>query len=77
MNGPQHYALSEELLRGSYVPLGVRRPDEPAYGGRPSAQEVAVAQVHATLALAAATADAGMSWDGSIRNDVEWREVVK
>lgn len=45
MTGPQHYAAAQSLVERS---LGVE-PDEAAY-------LVARAQVHATLALAAATA---------------------
>ncbi len=74
MNGPDHYREAELLLR----------PRTKFYNGgqteaeiMPSAQEVAVAQAHATLALAAATVDAGMRYDGSIRHEDQWREVVK
>lgn len=76
--GPEHYAQAEHLLRGNYAPIGSRGSDEPtAYDGNPGPEKVAMAQVHATLALAAATVDVAMTWDGAIRNEDEWREVTK
>ena len=48
MNGPQHYAEAERLLVGRAVPNSNRRA--------PTDADIAAAQVHATLALAAATA---------------------
>lgn len=66
MTGPEHYREAERLL--------ARRPD---FDGRPDASppwesDVRIAQVHATLALAAATAVSGPgsgTWP-------QWREVV-
>lgn len=49
MNGPEHYAEAERLLL-----LAAGSPDPAGAGGRLVAQ----AQVHATLAQAAATVDA-------------------
>lgn len=51
MNGPQHYAMAETLLRGA----GDINADGDFL--------VALAQVHATLALAAATAQPMVSLD--------------
>lgn len=53
MNGPEHYREAERLLQGSvdYYNGGQSRVDR-----RPTPEQVAEAQVHATLALAAATA---------------------
>lgn len=73
-SGPEHYAEAEKLLRGTYVPDAVRH--EFSYDGKPSPEDVAKALVHAQLAVAAATADAAMQWDGAIRNDLEWGKVT-
>ena len=55
MNGPQHYAEAERLLAGAMLDdLTV----EDGYLG-----EIAAAQVHATLALTAATVRTGTSGD--------------
>lgn len=67
MNGPEHYREAERLLT------------------RAADAETAVAlyllsraQVHATLALAAATVDAsGFGVPGEVRNEAAWREAVK
>jgi hypothetical protein len=48
MTGPEHYIEAERLLSG--------RNSLPEYDARPTAEDIAAAQVHATLALAAATA---------------------
>ena len=52
MNGPEHYAAAEEFLAAAKAD-GVE-PGEPV-----QVSHLAAAQVHATLALAAATAMAG------------------
>lgn len=52
MNGPEHYAAAEEFLAAAKAD-GIE-PGEPV-----AVSNLAVAQVHATLALAAATAMAG------------------
>lgn len=49
MNGPEHYAEAEQLLAFA---------DSPAAVVMGLARVIAAAQVHATLALAAATAEA-------------------
>ncbi|MFD4672380.1 hypothetical protein ACFWNN_21810 [Lentzea sp. NPDC058450] len=50
MNGPEHYAAAQEYLAAA-------KADGVEPGG--AASNLAIAQVHATLALAAATAMAG------------------
>ena len=52
MNGPQHYREAEELL------AAVTNSDGSISFGDGGEEYVAAAQVHATLALAAATAEA-------------------
>jgi hypothetical protein len=47
MTGPEHYTEAERLIRGPYA------------NDTDAADSLAEAQVHATLALAAATASAG------------------
>ena len=81
MTGPEHFAEAERLLDG---------PDPSAYDfqgsgrdefERDRADNVACAQVHATLALVAATLDAAeqvnteriVGYPAEIRN---WREVI-
>jgi hypothetical protein len=55
VNGPEHYREAERLLAQSHVPASKR-----AKTGWCTADElVAAAQAHATLALVAATAQAG------------------
>jgi hypothetical protein len=54
MNGPEHYAEAETLLRESRG--GIRTP-QTAASEATRANTLAAAQVHATLALAAATID--------------------
>lgn len=54
MTGPEHYLAAQGWLKDSSQPLGSER----------RAQQLAVAQVHATLALAAATAMAGYDATG-------------
>lgn len=74
MNGPEHYKEAERLLAG----VGPR--EMPGGGthesfGPETVSRIQRAQVHATLALAAATVDVGMKYDGEIRNDTAWRAV--
>jgi hypothetical protein len=52
MTGPEHYREAERRLRGTRASGGQDRPT--TYS--PTPDDIAVAQVHATLALAAATA---------------------
>lgn len=74
---PEHYAEAERLLRGNYVPIGVRGAEEPtAYDGKPSERAVAQAHVHATLALAAATVNAA-GWSHEVRNETAWTAVTQ
>jgi hypothetical protein len=51
MTGPEHYREAERLLAGTHFQI----EGEPFYN-HPSERDIAAAQVHATLALAAATA---------------------
>ena len=66
MTGPEHYAEAERLLKGAntYVDLARDTADAenwPAYKAAQWAAEhvISLAQAHATLALAAATVEAG------------------
>jgi len=66
-SGPEHFKAAEELIAGVEQYGGDFTPE-----GR--ADQIAIAQVHATLALAAATATGAndhpaVDWD-------EWRAVV-
>lgn len=69
MTGPEHYTHAEQLL-------DMAGDDEP--GSDVERYRVAAAQVHATLALAAATADqAVMRWIGDeARTDREWTKAI-
>lgn len=70
MTGPEHYEMAETLLAGTQ--------EKNFYGDvrtePPTPESVAKAQVHATLALAAATATAGymelqangLAWDKAV-----------
>jgi hypothetical protein len=67
VNGIEHYKKAEEAL--GYAAEGKFGSDEERYN-------LAVAQVHATLALAAATAptivppsEDGAAWDSAIRSE--------
>lgn len=64
--GPEHYRAAEQLLTRA---ADAETPIADYFLQR--------ALVHATLAKAAATIDVGLSYDGSIRNDDQWREVTK
>lgn len=61
MTGPEHYAMAERLLKG--VTLHGAHPDGSPIIRIDEPQAIAAAQVHATLALAAATA-LGRQGDG-------------
>jgi hypothetical protein len=66
MTGPEHYKQAEELLAPVPDPGQVLQ-----VGNRPHPEDVARAQVHATLALAAATALG--RWDSMPAKDCdEW-----
>lgn len=54
MNGPQHYREAERLIAA--VTLDGTHPDGSPFIRSDEPQTIALAQVHATLALAAATA---------------------
>ena len=77
MNGPEHYREAERLLRE------VNREQAPNFEGtiRPvhhdglRAEMVAQAQVHATLAHAAAVIDAGNAVTWTSSSDGDWHEV--
>jgi len=66
MNGPEHYAAAEKLL------AGISGKDRMADIER---RELAAAQVHATLAHAAATALDPSSWPDSAGHRA-WVEVA-
>ncbi|GAB2731486.1 hypothetical protein [Streptomyces bullii] len=55
MTGPEHYREAERLLAGRTFPADPELRIEERHRP-PTAEEIAAAQVHATLALAAATA---------------------
>jgi len=58
MNGPQHYRTAEELVAGANAMMtemaADTRMDDPAIAYHALAPALLLAQVHATLALAAA-----------------------
>lgn len=73
MNGPEHYAEAERLLEQAHVKVAGARekaiPKGSAY--------VAAAQVHATLALVAATLDAPTHNTGNTpKRDDEWKQAL-
>lgn len=75
MTGPEHYRAAERLLASATIDIGAGQ----AEGNRIEHDtQVARAQVHATLALTAATLDAEDIRNGSIRDDtsVEWNEAL-
>ncbi|MEV7006821.1 hypothetical protein [Streptosporangium sp. NPDC051022] len=78
MNGPEHYRAAEQLLSTASF---VRSPEDPTPVMDPAvhAALVARAQVHATLALAAATALTGSMAAQSYTDEPElrvWHEVA-
>lgn len=75
MTGPEHYNEAERLLAidHSYEIQG--GPPGRFGAAGPSEKEIAAAQVHATLALAAATLDAAYG-EMSVAADEAWSEVI-
>lgn len=75
MNGPEHYRDAEYLLNKLPAEDGGRNPDT----GLTRAETLAAAQVHATLALAAASAlPAAIMYYGDESHAVrEWAGVVE
>lgn len=69
MNGPQHYAEAERMLKSAHQPG--------KHGWCTHAEAIAQAQVHATLALAAATVDMTNVNDISIAHADAWVEVTR
>lgn len=67
MTGPEHYREAERLI----VP-GEYDGDEP----EAAAHDFARAQVHALLALAAATATMSMHGSVTVDTDVEWLKLL-
>lgn len=66
MTGPEHYRAAERIL------AGVKTPDGAIVVDPGTAEVIAAAQVHATLALAAATVDrSGVEFDSDA-----WSEVT-
>lgn len=83
MNGPNHYRKAEQLLQSAQRVLDADDPLTAAAAMQAAPLIVAAAQVHATLALAAATvADLGIGpmessgWH-SLHADDAWREAVR
>ena len=72
-SGPAHYAQAEQLMAGKAI--SEHRCDDACdrLHYAPTAQQMAAAQVHATLALAAATAQ--QDGDMTIRQCEAWRRV--
>lgn len=68
--GPEHYREAERLAEG------LKTDDGAVYVDEGNEQVLAVAQVHATLALAAATALAAMSTRASTRTIRQWHDVA-
>lgn len=72
MNGPQHYLRAEELL------ADITRTDGSVDYGDGGEAFVAAAQVHATLALAAATASAQEDAPRALAaTRIAWREATE
>ena len=70
MNGPTHYAEAERLLRHTEQAVS----DQFGHGSECARQQIAMAQVHATLALAAAAAIAtnGDDWEHVLVDGGPW-----
>ena len=66
MNGPDHYLCAERRISEAYRAA----PDDAAF-------LMAEAQVHATLALAAATLHSGSGDNGSGASSDQWREATR
>ena len=76
MTGPEHYREAEQLLAG--VTLDATHPDGSPVIRSDEPQTLAAAQVHATLALAAATAMGCPSPDGPPAADWDaWSAAAK
>jgi len=60
MTGPEHYRTAE---------MALERAQDATLGGHNETYNLTRAQVHATLALAAATAEGGQSWAGVFEDD--------
>lgn len=75
MNGPQHYEAAERLLRSAHE-LALIEGADPEVRDRAVMATVAEAQVHATLALAAATALGLSDRDGMRMGDGEAWEAA-
>lgn len=69
MNGPQHYREAEVQLQAAQD-MGANAPVS-------EAAHLRYAQVHATLALAAATIDAAFALEGPIGDADAWEEVTR
>ena len=67
MTGPEHYRMAERLLDGIKTPSGAVVVDNG------TAEVIAVAHVHATLALTAATA---LGADLEMPDFAAWRRVA-
>lgn len=72
MTGPEHYAAAEVLLANAE-----RHTTEDPGDMRIAEVSAATAQVHATLALAAATAGAGdlVRWDEN-QGPTDWHQAI-
>jgi hypothetical protein len=68
MTGPEHYREAEKLLAAQYV------PNSNVVHADADAEVIAMAQVHATLALAAATVSLPTDLGADDRDD--WRTVL-
>ena len=69
MTGPEHYREAEQLLASGLFHRDEGRPE-------PAAAALAAAQVHATLALAAATALQPSSYANDYPEHTEWSKVA-
>lgn len=69
MNGPDHYLEAQRLIYRA----GGTDPDDPEL----ASQYLAEAQVHATLALVAATLHSGSGDNGSGASSDQWSEVTR
>lgn len=72
MNGPEHYREAERLLTQADSDVS---ENWPAQTGEHKADILAAAQVHATLAHAAAVIDAGNAVTWTSSSDGDWHEV--
>lgn len=74
MTGPDHYAKAERLVESMRQEM-VGSPGQPLRTHEQQARLAAEAQVHATLALAAATIDAAEAGPHNVPNTARWQEV--